>query len=265
MCLVIFAYRSHPDFPLVVAANRDEFYTRATRVAGFWQEHPALLAGRDLEQGGTWMGVTRNGRFAAITNFRDPERTVPAPRSRGQLTLDYLKGNTAAGLWIEAIAGDAPAYAGFNLLLGDGGEMWYASNSAPGQAMTTTRLQPGVFGLSNARLDTPWPKVCLGKQRLTRLLAGGQPLNHDSLLQVVNDPALADPQALHPLGLDQQMDRLLSAQFITAKSYGYGTRSSTTFWTDAAGTAHWRELSFDAEGAESARCEAEFSLSPPPA
>ncbi len=246
MCLVIFAYRSHPDYPLVVAANRDEFHRRDTAPAAFWPDHPELLAGRDLEQGGTWMGVTRSGRFAAITNVRDPAQTAAAPRSRGELPVDYLLADTGPGDWLAELEPRAREYAGFNLLLGDGESLWYASNSA-GPALVTRDLEPGIYGLSNAQLDTPWPKVTLGKEKLAALMAAPPP-DHDGLLQVTADRRLSDPEELHPLGLDQAMDQLLSAQFITGEDLGYGTRSSTTLWLEASGDGHWRELSFDGSG-----------------
>ncbi len=259
MCLVILALSSHPDYPLVVAANRDEFFRRGTAPATFWPQHPTLLAGRDLEMGGTWMGVTRSGRFAAITNFRDPAQTATAPRSRGELTLDYLLVDEGPEPWLERLAPRAADYAGFNLLLGDSGELWYATNSA-GEALTRRPLAPGVYGLSNALLDTPWPKVTLGKQRLAGALAAA-PLDHDRLHPVTADRHLSDPEELRGLGLNQDMDRLLSSQFIVGEALGYGTRSSTTFWLAADGEAHWRELTYDAGGQAVECTEERFRIS----
>jgi uncharacterized protein with NRDE domain len=245
MCLLIFAHRACSDLPLVVSANRDEFHGRATAPAQFWQEHPQLLAGRDLEQGGTWMGVTRAGRFAAITNYRDPSRTAPAPRSRGELPLDYLVGDRDPRDHLHDLVARAGDYAGFNLLAGDLDSLWYLNNSQPDGAGGPRRLEPGIYGLSNALLDTPWPKVELGKARLRELLAGAKP-DHDSLLEVVADRRLANPEELHRQGMEGGMEQVLSAQFIVTESYG--TRSSTSLWTDRRGHAHWRERSFTARG-----------------
>jgi len=245
MCLLILAHRAHARYPLLVAANRDEFHARPTAPSRFWGEYPDLLAGRDLEQGGTWMGLTRGGRFAAITNYRDPARTAPGPRSRGELPLQFLVGNTGPEEYLTAVAGRAGEYAGFNLLLGDHHDLWYLTNSDAGDACLPRRLSPGIYGLSNARLDTPWPKVELGKSRMRALLAGARP-GHDALTGVVSDRQLAEPPALQPLGLPNGMDRLLSAQFIVTGTYG--TRSSTSLWTDSSGLAHWREQSFDEAG-----------------
>ncbi len=245
MCLLIFSYRVDSRYPLVLAANRDEFHARPTAAARFWPEYPELLAGRDLEQGGTWMGITRSGRFAAITNYRDPARTGPAPRSRGELPLNYLAGSQDPESFLAGVLAHAREYAGFNLLVGNLDSLWYLTNSLPAGNASPTRLQPGLYGLSNARLDTPWPKVVLGKQQLAALLRSGEP-DHHTLATVVADRRLADPGELHRQGLDGDMDQVLSAQFITAGSYG--TRSSTTLWVDHKRRVSWRESGFDAVG-----------------
>jgi len=251
MCLLILAHDAAPGMPLVVAANRDEFHARPTEPAHFWDAYPGLLAGRDVQQGGTWMGVTRGGGFAAVTNFRDPEKTAGAPRSRGELPLEYLTGSLGPADYLASVAARATEYAGFNLLVGDGTALWYLHNS-PGGA--PRQLEPGIYGLSNARLDTPWPKVELGKQRLAATLSTGE-LEHASLAAVVADRRLATPEALRLQGQDTDMERTLSAQFIRGNTYG--TRSTTTLWWDRRGI-HWRELSFDAGGECSGSREESF-------
>jgi uncharacterized protein with NRDE domain len=262
MCLLIFAHQVLPDVPLLVAANRDEYHSRPTAASDFWPERPQLLAGRDLLQGGTWMGVTRSGRFAAVTNYRDPARTAAAPRSRGELPFDFLAGAQTAEEFLREVAARAQDYAGFNLLVGDRHGLWYFTNSA---SMAPWLLPAGVYGLSNASLDTPWPKVERGKALLNALLSGdgaardapasercAQPgmlrdrLSHDALLHVVGDRRLADPGALRAQGLDGAMDPVLSAQFIVTG--GYGTRSSTTLWFDAQHQVNWREHSYNEHG-----------------
>ncbi len=244
MCLLIFAHRAVQKYPLVLAANRDEFHARPTAAADFWQDYPQLLAGRDLEQGGTWMGVTREGRFAAVTNYRDPARTAPAPRSRGDLPLDFLVGDESPGSYMAQLQSRAGDYAGFNLLAGDGVELWYYSNSASDH--DPRPLAPGIYGLSNAQLDTPWPKVKIGKQKLEQLLAEPPAPEHDRLAEVVADRSTAAPRELVALGLDGAMDQVLSSQFIVTGSYG--TRSTTTLWCSQNDQTHWRELSYDAAG-----------------
>lgn len=255
MCLVVFAHRAHPDYPLVVAANRDEFHARPTAQSAFWPEAPAVLAGKDLQLGGTWMGVTRAGRFAAVTNFRDPSHTVPAPRSRGELPLDFLRGEQPPASYLEDVAQRAQHYAGFNLLIGDTQELWYFDN-APGD--DPRALEPGIYGLSNARLDTPWPKVKKAREALRQRLQGAA-IYHNALAATVSDRSLASSAELHDQGLPSEMERRLSAQFILGADYG--TRATTTLWLDRNGRMHWREYSFDATGDVSAVQEEAFAIS----
>ncbi len=259
MCLLIFSHQPQTEYPLVVAANRDEYYARATAPAQFWPEHPQLLAGKDLQLGGTWMGITRAGRFAAITNCRGggDDSAKPAPRSRGELPLNFLLGSDSPQVYLEGVAQHAEHYAGFNLLAGEGEELWFFTNrperqdSALSEASDTANnsprcLAPGIYGLSNASLDTAWPKVKLGKQALHKLL-GEEDLSHDALAQVVSDRQHANTDELPDTGLPQPFNRALSAQFVQTDLYG--TRSTTTAWCDGQGGWHWREHSFDAEGA----------------
>lgn len=255
MCLIIFAHQMATDYPLLVAANRDEFYARATRSAEFWQEHPTVLAGKDMELGGTWMGISRGGRFAAITNYRDPARTAPAPRSRGALPLNFLTGQEQPLTYLESLRACANDYAGFNLLVGDRQSLWYLTNSTQ---QPPQQLQPGIYGLSNAWLDTPWPKVTLGKAMLQQLLNNGD-VSHQALAKLVADGQPADAGALRKLGQDSEMEQVLSAQFITTPQYG--TRSTTTLWTTNAGTAHWREQSFEPGGTPGQETELVLTLS----
>ncbi|MCB1704175.1 MAG: NRDE family protein [Halioglobus sp.] len=242
MCLLVFAHQANARHPLLVAANRDEFHARPTAASQFWDEHPGLLAGRDLEQGGTWMGVTRSGRFAAITNYRDPSRTAPAPRSRGEIPLHYLAGSMTPASYLQQLAQHAQAYAGFNVLVGDADSLWYFTNSDTQQPLC---LPPGIYGLSNARLDTPWPKVTQGKARLQALL-DSDTLSHGALSTAVDSRQQASPQQLGALGHSASMEPVLSAQFIVTPAYG--TRSSTTLKIDADGEIAWREQSFDRLG-----------------
>ncbi|MFT6288089.1 MAG: hypothetical protein ACJA09_002846 [Alcanivorax sp.] len=259
MCLIIFAHNCLPGIPLVLAANRDEFFARPTAAADFWPGHPNLLAGRDLEQGGTWMGITRDGRFAAITNFRDPGATVGAPRTRGALTIDYLLGKTSAQQYLLAVAARQKEYAGFNLLLGDSQEMWFLSNSGEARSAPPVKLPPGLYGLSNAALNTPWPKVVLGKNKLQDCLTS--PPTHLTLAAVVGDQHPASRQKLAGQGLDSEMDQLLSAQFIQAGHYG--TRCTTTLWvSEEEGQADFCERSYNHEGELIGIVEQQFRLEP---
>jgi len=219
MCLVAFAWRAHPAWDLVLGANRDEFHERPTAAAMWWEE-PAMLAGRDMRAGGTWLGVTRERRFAAVTNFRDPGDTRAAARSRGELPVAFLAGTQPAEVFAQQAWTLRDAYNGFNLLLGDGEELWYAGSR---DAQGPRRIEPGVHVLSNALLDTPWPKVERSGDRLGEALAQMDP--ERSVLALLADRALAPDEALPDTGVGLDWERALSAPFIVTERYG--TRSST--------------------------------------
>lgn len=242
-------------YPLIVAANRDEFHARPTEPAHFWNQSPKLLAGKDLQGGGTWMGITRNGRFAAITNVRDPYNTDTAPRSRGELPINYLNGHQSPEEYLQTLTHTAESYAGFNLIVGDAHSLWYLTNNQAQQKPKA--LAAGIYGLSNAQLDTPWPKVELGKRALLASLMND--LDHSSLTAVVSDTQRASIDELQNQGLTANMDPLLSAQFI--RNELYGTRATTTLWIDAAQQAHWQEQSYDPQGALISRISKSFAVS----
>ncbi len=244
MCLILFAHRVNSNYPLVVAANRDEFHQRPTDASHYWPQYPQILAGRDRQAGGTWMGINRSGHFAAVTNYRDPQQTRPAERSRGDLVLSYLHGNLLASQYLDELSSRAGDYAGFNLLLGDGKDLWYMSNSGYCDEQTPRKLLPGIYGLSNASLDTPWPKVQRGKQVLAEVLQ--QPLEHATLATVVANRQLASKSQLNLQELNTEMDELLSAQFIVSETYG--TRATTTCWQTSTGEFHWKERNFNSRG-----------------
>ncbi len=254
MCLILFAYRHHADFPLVVAANRDEFYARPTRNLHFWDESPGLLAGRDLREGGTWMGVTRSGRFAAVTNYREAGGVLNAPRSRGELAAAFLHARTAPEAYLRGVAANASHYGGFNLLIGSGGNLWYFSNRDP--AGTPRRLEPGLYGLSNHLLDTPWPKVESGKTELARALDEG--VTHGRLLEILRNRARAGDSDLPRTGVSRRLERLLSSRFI--RSPFYGTRASTALCVDGGNNVAVTEQVFGRMGLPRGRQVFRFSL-----
>ena len=181
MCLILIAYRCHPRYPLLVAANRDEFHDRPTAPLAFWHDLPQILAGRDLKADGTWLGVTQSGRFAAITNYREPARIMLDAPSRGCLVSDYLGSVESVRIYLDRLAWTVEIYNGFNLLLGDFGNLHYYSN----RGGVARALTPGVYGLSNHLLDTPWPKVERGRQALRGLLDRQINLTPDDLMQVL--------------------------------------------------------------------------------
>lgn len=237
MCLIALAWQVHPDYPLVVAANRDEFHARATAPARFWPGCPSLLAGRDLAAGGTWMGVAREGRFAALTNFREPQ-AAKGLKSRGLLVSEYLQSSAGPLDYAEAVMRQAEAYSGFNLLVADGESLVIASN----RGMAPRRLPPGVYALSNHLLDSPWPKVERARRALQAELAAP---GVAGLLHLLADDAAAPDEDLPDTGVGLALERLLSPPFI--RSPGYGTRASTVL---LAGRERLRfvEQSFTAEG-----------------
>lgn len=231
MCLILVAWRAHPDYPLVVAANRDEFFARRTASADYWADAPHVLAGRDLEAGGTWLGMSRQGHFAALTNYRDPAGQRTDAPSRGRLVADFLKGDADIDAYLDALDGDA--YNGFNLLLGDGDRLVAYSNVSHEKH----ELAPGIYGLSNALLDTPWPKVGAGKTALETALAALP--DEAALWQLLADDTRHPDAALPATGVPLEWERLLSAAFI--KSPDYGTRCSTVVKVGSGGTATFDE------------------------
>jgi uncharacterized protein with NRDE domain len=253
MCLILIALDSHPDYSLVVAANRDEFYDRPTAAAAFWSDNPGVLAGRDLKAGGTWLGIERSGRFAAVTNFRQGERESVAPRSRGHLVSDYLTTAMDARAHVARVERDAPLYNGFNLILGDPHELFYYSN----REGSPRRLGPGIYGLSNHLLDTPWPKVTSGKNALSTLLGRGAELI-TNLLTLLSDRSLASDDSLPQTGVSLAWERLLSAAFISSRSYG--TRSSTVLLVGRDRGVVLVERSFGPNGVHTGEVRHEFEV-----
>ncbi|WP_047152777.1 NRDE family protein [Aneurinibacillus tyrosinisolvens] len=221
MCLILFAYKAHPDYPLIVAANRDEFYNRPTAPAAFWEDYPFILAGRDLEKMGTWMGVTKTGRFAAITNYRDPLDVRDDVKSRGELVSDYLSSDIAPEQYLCKVKEHHRDYNRFNLLVGDTTSLFYYSTLEN----IVSEIEPGIHGLSNHVLDTSWPKVSIGKERLAHLLKEKGRLDTKPLFDILSDEKRAPDTDLPNTGVGIEWERMLSPLFI--RSGGYGTRSST--------------------------------------
>lgn len=219
MCLLFFAIDCHSDYPLIVAANRDEYYDRPTHNLHIWKDAPYLIAGKDLHKGGTWFGVTKTGRWAAVTNYREPDQTAEA-RSRGDLVRNYLASNSSPSAYIDEIKSHALDYNGFNLVIGHLPQAFYFSNRHP----EVKALSRGVYGLSNDVLDTPWPKVEHGKKGLAQLLRF-ENLSTDSLFSLLADRTTAPDNTLPSTGVSIEMERLLSPGFINGEVYG--TRSST--------------------------------------
>lgn len=252
MCLILFAWKTHPDFPLVMAANRDEFHARPTAAAGFWEDRPAILAGRDLEGMGTWLGVTRSGRFAAVTNYRDATAAPRDAASRGLLASRFLEGEETPASFAANVGADGGAYRGFNFLAGNGDDLWWVSNRG-GDARA---LAPGVYGLSNDLLDTPWPKVTQGKNRLQNVLELAPAV--EPLLALLADTSVAADDHLPDTGVGLERERLLSAARIVSPVYG--TRSSSAVVIGRDGKVRFAERAYDSDGAELDTVRYEFNL-----
>lgn len=223
MCLIVFAWQVVPGMPLVAAANRDEYYERPASAAGWWEDQPEIYAGRDLQAGGTWIGITRSGRFAALTNIRNPADKRSNAPSRGALTTDFLRGVTTAEHYVAQLRETAEHYNGFNLLVGDREQLVWYSNRGGDDERNGRPLAPGLYGLSNAQLDTPWPKVVRTKAQFASLLCQGAP--QEAFFDMLADTTVASDCRLPSTGVDIGTERWLSPVLI--RSATYGTRVST--------------------------------------
>lgn len=225
MCLIFFSIHHHPTYKLIVAGNRDEFYGRKTAAANYWTDHPEILGGRDLEAGGTWLAMNRNGRISFITNFRDPLHINPTAPSRGKLVSDFVLGKESPFVYLNQRESEAKTYNGFNLVAGDSNGFAYLSNYGAG----TQKLKPGFYGLSNHLLDTPWPKITEGKKRLAPLLNENK-IEPEEIFRILHSESRAEDRELPSTGVPLELERALSAMFI--KTPNYGSRCSTVVLID---------------------------------
>jgi len=254
MCLLVVAWKTHPRYRLVVAANRDEFHDRPAAPLGWWSDDPRVLAGRDLKAGGAWLGAARSGRFGVVTNFRDLE-PAPAPDapSRGTLVPAFLTGAARPGEFVEEMRGAAQLYAGFNLLLGGPDSLHYVSNRG---AATTRLLDPGIYGLANHSLDSPWPKLVRARQKFTAEIRQDEP-GAAALFDILADREPAPDSELPDTGLPPDWERALSAPFVLHGRYG--TRCSTVLFVRHDGRTVVQERRFDANGRETGVTRIEFT------
>ncbi|MEA5114862.1 MAG: NRDE family protein [Geobacteraceae bacterium] len=239
MCLILFAFRCHPRYSLVMAANRDEFFERPTAPARFWDTNPEILGGRDLKCGGTWLAMALDGRFAAVVNYRDPDTRKDDAPSRGDLATDFLLGNASSEDYLKILRKKAGRYNGFTLLFGDAEHLLCFSNrgSAP------YSVQPGIHGISNHLLDTPWPKVVRGRKALEGILSCGTDPPVEAMFSMLADRTMPDDNLLPETGIGPEWERLLAPIFISGPVYG--TRSSTVLMIGYDGMATFIERTFD--------------------
>jgi uncharacterized protein with NRDE domain len=254
MCLILLSYKQHPVYPLIFAANRDEFYDRPSAPASFWEDRPDLLAGRDLREGGTWLGITRQGRMAALTNYRDPASVKLQAPSRGWLVRDYLCFRESTADYLKKLEKQADQYNGFSVILGDPFRLYYYSNRG-----TTIELTPGLYGLSNALLNTPWPKTETGKRRLGALLSQTDKPTPEDLFSILKDQTRPDDGQLPDTGIGLEWERILASMFITSPVYG--TRSSSLLLVDRTRLVTFIERIYDGGSGPWVTAKFEFRIS----
>lgn len=241
MCLILFHYDPDGKHPLTVMANRDEFHGRETLRADFWRDAPHILAGRDMEKRGTWMGVTKSGRFAAVTNYRSLADMKSSGESRGDLTRQFLEQDVAAWEYAERVFRNGDRFTGFNLLVYDGKDLVYVSNRS---GESPVRVAPGFHGMSNALLDTPWPKVTEGVKALELSLKEGSPA--EDWEDIMSDTDIAEDDQLPDTGIGLEKERILSSRCID--SPGYGTRCSSFVQLSIHGAIHFVERTLIPDG-----------------
>jgi uncharacterized protein with NRDE domain len=240
MCTILLAYKLFKDHPLIVLANRDEFYKRPTKAAAHWEDHPYIYAGRDLVSGGTWMGVTTSGRFAAVTNYRDPAAAA-RERSRGELVAGFLKSDLSSDQYLQDISKIADDYSPFNLIIGEISASAHRLKYFSNRGDDPLEFSPGIYGLSNHLLDTPWPKVAIGKARFRAMLEKGT-FDRETAFEILADETIAEDGSLPSTGIPLAKERMLSAIF--TRSPDYGTRCSTVLTFDDRGRWEFDERAF---------------------
>jgi uncharacterized protein with NRDE domain len=252
MCLLVIAWKAHARYRLILAGNRDEFHERPATPLGWWQDDPRILGGRDLKAGGTWLGVARSGRFSVVTNYRDLQAPIEGAPSRGGLVPRFLTGATSPKEFLDDLRGAAPRYSGFNLLVGGTRALYYFSNR--GQSAPTA-LAPGVYGLSNHLLDTPWPKLTRTRERFAKLLAEPDVAAEDLFAMLADREPASDAQ-LPSTGLPADWERTVSAAFIVNERYG--TRCSSVLLVERNGRTILLERRFDPVGVQTGTSRFEF-------
>ena len=260
MCILFIANNQRDDFPLIIAANRDEFYARPTAPSHFWKSHPELLAGQDLQADGTWMGVTKQGRIAALTNIRDPRNNRDDAISRGELVANWLKDNNSedpavdAKRYEQAIQQSRQQYNGYNLVFGHVNALQVYNNANN----TTHAIGKGVYGLSNADIVTHWPKVTQGINALNDYISNADKICHETLFNILKCEQKAPDERLPNTGISYEWEKALSSIFIHTPEYG--TRTSTILLLDRHNRITWKERCFSNSGNATETREFSFSV-----
>lgn len=256
MCIAYLALEAHPDWPLFIAANRDEVHQRASLAAAPWKSHPDVIAGIDLHGGGTWLGVTHHGRYGLLTNYREAGIHLEAAPSRGELVSNFLTSSVPPADYVETIRQSAKLYNGFNLIVGDLTNSWYVSNRAP--EPNTQSLGQGRYVISNHLLDTPWPKAERLRQAFEKLAMDSLTHSLPAIFAILKDTTPADDTQLPCTGLSREQERLLSSPFIISPDYG--TRCSTIIAVHKDGQGILSEASYDAAGTMTQRHDWPFKI-----
>lgn len=241
MCLILFAYDHHPSFPLILVANRDVYYDRLTAPAHWWKDAPHVYAGRDLVRGGTWLGVNKAGRFAAVTNFREPD-ALKGEKSRGDLVANFLRSSEPSVDNLAKVHCESGSYSGFNLLVGENRDSAYQISYYSNREGRVRRLKPGIYGLSNHLLDSPWPKVRRGLDRFRRVLISSEP-ETESFFELLKDHSLADDVELPNTGIGYDREKPLSGIYVETSNYG--TRSSSVLTVNSSFQLDLKERVFE--------------------
>ena len=254
MCILFLAVQQHPEYPLVIAANRDEFFDRETRVSSFWADQENMLAGRDMRAGGTWMGVTRNGRIAALTNIRDPQRIDPDAQSRGKLVTDFLISDVDDSEYTTQLKETKTAFNGYNLLFGE----WHSLRVYNNHLDRVDTLEKGFHGLSNAFINSPWPKINRGVNNLQQCIKDSQTLSTETLFALLQDTTQAAPELLPDTGVPMEWEQRLSSIFIPGQDYG--TRCSTLLFINKDKQVEWHERTYNNQGETTDQQSFQFTL-----
>jgi len=254
MCLIVVAQRQHPAFPLILIANRDEFYQRPTRPAQYWDESHGMLAGQDLREGGSWLGINRRGQFAAVTNYREARTKPPQLRSRGRLVSDYLQGEQTAEEYLASLRLHKQEFRPFNLLLGEGTALYFLGS----KEAQSRQLDAGIHGISNGEFASAWPKVERARRALQQQISRGDVPDEQGLFAILADTTVAADAALPDTGVGLELERKLAPVFIQTE--GYGTRASSVLLITDKGEVRFSERNYDASGAHTNTSHHEFLI-----